>query len=261
MNSEKPSVPIYLPTAPDAASPASAVSRMSANEFFGTLEKLLVSTPPTPADAPIIEKLASINIFPGTSFEKEGIDPAIKRGLEKAVQAAKSKIKAAIHLSGRVENGWRFCNTEIGAYGTNYLLRASVSCWALGVNLPEDAVYPFTYVDSDGNHLNGANTYKIHFEKDQTPPVHAFWSITMYDANHFLVENPMDRYAIQSHNHLQYNTDGSLDIIIQKNAPKDKPANWLPCPKSDFNLILRMYWPKPQVLDGAWSPPAVEKVE
>jgi hypothetical protein len=254
-------IPLSLSTVPNAPSPESVVSHMNAKEFFGTMEELLTVTPPDCADALIVDKLASIEIFPQKPSERQEIDPAIKRGLEKSIQVAKSKIKAAIHFSGQVMNGWRMCKTMVGAYGTDYLLRASIACWALGANLPEDTVYPFTYVDIDGDHLNGENRYRIHFEQDQIPPVHAFWSITMYDANHFLVANPMDRYAIQSHNHLEYNTDGSLDIIIQRKAPQEKPTNWLPSPKGEFNLILRMYWPKPQVLDGSWSPPAVEKVD
>jgi hypothetical protein len=242
-------------------SPEYIVSHMNANQFFNTMEDLLTDTPPTPADEPIIEKLATINIYPSRESEREELDPAIEAGLEKAIPVAKSRINAAIHMIGDVVNGWRICKSDIGTYRTNYLQRAAIACWALGVNLPEDAVYPFTYVDSDGNHLNGSRTYKIHFDKGKTPPVNAFWSITMYNAEHFLVANRLDRYAIQSHNNLQYNTDGSLDIFIQRTPPKEKIMNWLPCPKEYFNLILRMYWPKSEVLDGTWTPPAVLLVE
>jgi hypothetical protein len=50
----------------------------------------------------------------------------------------------------------------------------------LGANLSADAVYPTTYVDAEGKPLNGADHYVLHFDKGKTPPVNAFWSVSMY---------------------------------------------------------------------------------
>lgn len=241
-------------------SPASTVEHMNAYEFFGTMARLLIANPPASADAPIISKLGSIGIFPGISFEKKELDPAVYRGLQKAIPVAQTRIQATANAKGKIVNGWTLFSAKIGTYGTDYLLRACITSWGLGVNLPEDAIYPFTYVDSDGNPLNGAHTYRIHFAKGETPPVYAFWSITMYGADHFLVANPIHRYAIQSHKPLHYNDDGSCDLIIQRDQPTQHPENWLPSPEGDFNLILRMYWPKSEALDGIWTPPHVEKI-
>ena len=127
-------------------------------------------------------------------------------------------------------------------------------------------MYPSVYVDADGKSLDAANRYVIHFAKDQTPPVHAFWSITMYDPHSFFVPNSINRYAISSWMPLAKNADGSIDIYVQAKSPgKDKEANWLPAPASGaFNMTMRMYWPNekaPSIIDGSWKPPVVRKVQ
>lgn len=108
--------------------------------------------------------------------------------------------------------------------------------------------------------LSGNNSYIIHFEPGQTPPVDAFWSITMYDDEGLLVDNPLNRYLIGTYTEgLRNNTDGSLDIYLQNASPgADKESNWLPAPPGSFSLFLRMYLPQPQILNGTWQPPALE---
>jgi len=110
-------------------------------------------------------------------------------------------------------------------------MRAFIAYFGLGANLPEDAVYPSTNVDSAGNPLEGSGKYVMHFDADNLPPVRAFWSLTAYDKRDLLVENPINRYAIGDRNDLTFNDDGSLDIYIQNTDPgKDKESNWLPSP-------------------------------
>ena len=128
----------------------------------------------------------------------------------------------------------------------------------LGANLAKDAVYPTAFVDGEGKPLTGQSRYVIHFDKGQMPPANAFWSITMYNAESFFVENPINRYNIAAWMPLKYNEDGSLDLYLQKDSPgKDKEANWLPAPEGKFSVTMRIYWPKESVLDGTWQPPAV----
>jgi hypothetical protein len=121
-------------------------------------------------------------------------------------------------------------------------------------------VYPVTEVDGAGKRLSGANKYVIQFPKDQTPPVNGFWSLTMYDAQYFFVANPLNRYTVSPRNNLKANADGSVDLLIQHESPSpDRESNWLPAPKGDFVLMLRLYWPKEAVIDGTWAPPAVKQ--
>jgi hypothetical protein len=132
----------------------------------------------------------------------------------------------------------------------------------LGANVAKDAVYPTTFVGGSSQPLNGANRYVLHFDKGGLPPANAFWSLTMYDAQSFLAANPIDRYNIAGWMPLKYNPDGSLDVYIQHESPgKTKASNWLPAPAGDFSVTLRAYWPKETMLDGSWTPPAIQRTD
>ena len=132
----------------------------------------------------------------------------------------------------------------------------------LGANQPDDAIYPFNISDADGNPVMAENKYVLHFSKDELPPVDAFWSLTMYDAEGFQVANPISRFAIGDRDPLSFNGDGSLDLYIQNENPgSDKEANWLPTPNNGrLSLTLRLYAPRPQVANGSWNPPAVKRI-
>jgi len=158
--------------------------------------------------------------------------------------------------------GTRTTGDKAGNFAvTDYGFRAVVTFIGLGANLPADAIYPFAFVDSDGKPFSGANRYVVHFDKGQTPPANAFWSLTMYDAQGFPVENPINRYTISSWMPLTYNPDGSLDVYVQKDSPgKDKESNWLPASADEFGITIRVYHPKPPMLEGTWLPPPVTRV-
>ncbi|HSC73021.1 MAG TPA: DUF1214 domain-containing protein, partial [Gaiellaceae bacterium] len=161
---------------------------------------------------------------------------------------------------GTQVNGWSVSTETIGVYGNAYLKRATVALGGLGANPPEDAVYPILLVDSDGDPTTGDQNYVIHFDADKLPPVDAFWSITMYDAEGYQVANQLDRFAIGDRDRLSYNPDGSLDIFIQQSNPgPDREANWLPAATGPLGITMRLYAPRPEILDRRWAPPAVEK--
>lgn len=240
------------------------VNALDAVAYFKLLAELMKTNPPAPEDAPMIEKLALIGIVPGQDFDISKLDPSVAKGLEGAPKAGVEKIMTVAEKPGELINGWAVI-TNLGSYGTHYVLRAVVTAIGLGANLSHDAVYPKTQVDSEGNKLNGTNKYMITFPKGQTPPVKGFWSLTMYDHRYFFVNNPLHRYTLSPRNDLKYNADGSLGLYIQNESPgADKESNWLPAPKGNFVLMLRLYWPNeipPSILDGSWTPPPVRKVE
>jgi hypothetical protein len=154
-------------------------------------------------------------------------------------------------------------NTDtMGVYGNFYLKRAIIALVGLGANQPEDAVYPLNVSDADGRPVTAENKYVLHFSKDELPPVDAFWSLTMYDAEGFQVANPLNRFAIGDRDALKFNADGSLDLYIQSESPgPDNEANWLPAPKNGtLGLTMRLYAPRPQVIDGLWNPPAIKRM-
>jgi hypothetical protein len=97
------------------------------------------------------------------------------------------------------------------------------------------------------------------FAEGQLPPVQAFWSVTMYDgATQLFVDNPIDRYLLNSTmmDDFRFNDDGSLILLIQNEPPEDAwMANWLPAPEGPFYIVMRLYGPQPEVLEGSWTPP------
>jgi hypothetical protein len=239
------------------------VNRLEAAAYFKLLAALMKDNPPAAEDAPMIDKMKKIGIVPGQDFDPSKLDPAVAKGLGRAPKEGLLKIMAHEKVAGKMVNGW-VVTAKTGLYGVDYLQRALVAAIGLGANRPQDAVYPVANVDADGKPLSGANQYVIHFPKGQAPPVKGFWSLTLYNAEYFFVDNPLNRYTLSPRNQLKYNKDGSLDLIIQNESPgKAKESNWLPAPQGDFVLMLRLYWngeTPPTILDGSWKPPAVARV-
>jgi len=154
-------------------------------------------------------------------------------------------------------------NTDtMGVYGNYYLKRAIIAQVGLGANVPEDAIYPINLGDETGKPLDGANSYTLHFDKNDMPPANAFWSVTLYDPEGFQVANTINRFAVSSWMPFKYNGDGSLDLYFQSESPgADKEANWLPAPKGPFNLTMRIYAPKSEALTGKWNPAPVTRLQ
>ena len=241
-------------------SPDEKISEMDAQTYYSLLVKLMKENPAKPEDKPMLEKLAKLGIIPGQDFDINKLDPVIKNALEESIKTGHDKIVELVKQSNETKNGWKI-NMKMGVYGIDYVNRAAVNWMGYGANLPEDALYPTARVDADGQPLNGANKYVIHFDKDKLPPVKAFWSLTMYDEKQIMVKNPINRYAIGDRSNMKLNADGSLDIYIQNESPgKDKESNWLPAPQGEFNVMMRLYWPDESILKGTWLPPAIKKI-
>lgn len=172
------------------------------------------------------------------------------------VKQANDAFASELPSIGVNENGW-ILNLKGGNYGTDYLLRSTLTRFGFGTNIAADAVYPSANTDITGAPLTGTNSYVIHFAPGQTPPAHGFWSITAYNQQGFLVPNPIQRYAVGSETGLTPNADGSIDIFLQNTPPATLHTNWLPTPTGPFELTLRIYWPDQSVLNGVWMPPPI----
>ncbi len=237
------------------AKPPDVVAKMDPNAYFTRLAQLMKDQPPPARDQVALARFAKLGLSPGR-FQPS---PEAQRAISAAPRRALARIQANVAKLGTPHDGWMF-STSLGSYDTRYLERAAVALAGLGANLAKDAVYPSAYTDAKGQPLTGENRYVLHFAKGQEPPVNAFWSLTMYDANGYLVANPIDRFAIGDRDKLKRNPDGSLDLLIQHDPPTgDLAANWLPAPAGPFNLTLRLYWPKDPVLEGRWTPPGTER--
>ncbi len=240
--------------------PKEQVDGMDAAQFFAYAAELLKLHPPHITDQPILAVLKRIGFEKGKSFDLNQVSPEVKRGLEQAPKVALQLMKWKLPTLARVVNGWSMNTDTMGVYGNYYLKRAIIANEGLGANLPEDAVYPLNLFDEKSRPLSGDYQYKIHFEKSSLPPVEAFWSITLYDQDGYQVGNSLNRFALSSWMPFKFNEDGSLDLYFSKASPgADKESNWLPAPQGPFNLTMRLYAPKNDVLIGRWNPPAVTR--
>lgn len=248
------------PSVDDKTPPLRQVFAMDAAQFFATAAELLQKYPPHFQDYPMLDRLARIGFRAGEPFDLSQADPVVQAAMAQAVPAAQKKVRDRQTALGAQVNGWRVMAASMGNYGTNYMARACVELIGLGANLPEDAIYPVAFLDAQGQPFTGARRYVWHLEKDELPPVRAFWSLTLYDDEGFQVANELDRFAIGDRDELQFGSDGSLDILIQHERPETGTSNWLPAPEGSFNLCARLYYPKAKALDGTWAPPAVRPV-
>ncbi|MBB3148206.1 hypothetical protein FHS21_004649 [Phyllobacterium trifolii] len=241
-------------------SPKVQVDTMPADRYFTYAAELLKVIPPHSTDEPILARMKRIGIEPGKSFDLSKADPVVQKALATVPQDAQALMLWKLKTLARVANGWSMNTDTMGVYGNYYLKRAIVAQQGLGANLPEDAIYPLNLADENGQPLDGRNNYTIHFDKAEIPPVHAFWSVTLYDDKGFQVANSINRFAVSSWMPFVYNADGSLDLYFQHESPgKDKEWNWLPAPEGPYNLTMRLYAPEPDALTGKWNPPPVTK--
>lgn len=239
--------------------PAQQMRDLSTTAFFQHLAQLMVDNPPAAADAPMLAQLAALGVQPGQPLAWGPLGSAtaaLGRWLaDRAVARELQSPRALVR-------GWATPPAHIGQFGTDYAVRAAVAMVGLGANLPADALYPNTRLDSQGQPLHGSQRYRLHFAADGLPPVKAFWSVTAYGADDFLIANPLNRYALGSRDKLQRNADGSLDLWIQAEPPApERRANWLPVRAGEpFLLNARLYWPEEAALQGRWGMPAVERL-
>jgi hypothetical protein len=234
---------------------------------FSYLNFLMQFTPSVPAETELRAKFARIGVSSGVSYElpktgdaKVAIELGIKEGYE-AIDKQRNEI-------GKETNGWRVGSAfgDRAFYHGDFTLRAAAALAGIYGNDAIEAMYPLAEADSTGAKLDGSKSnYTITFPADAYPPVNAFWSVTMYDGKtQLLIENPINRYLINSPMlpDMKKNADGSLTMYIQNKSPgKDKEANWLPAPDGPIYMVMRLYWPKEDALNGTWKPAPIVRVQ
>ena len=236
--------------------PVNKVLSMPPAEFFNTANALMQANPPAEADAALLEKLAAIHVGPGMTFDASilGADAAERwtqmlKGMRAALSAESTKYAQNL-------GQWIYFGRPIGDFGTAYTYRAMVALVGLGANTVDVAIYhPKTHTDAAGAALTGEKTYTIHFETLPPTLEGGFWSVTAYNEENFLIDNPIDRYCVNDRSAYRLNEDGTLDITLSKEAPED-PSNWLPVSDGEFHLFMRIYLPNMNALD-AWQPPVI----
>jgi len=238
--------------------PKAQVDALKPADFFRRGVELLADNPPQITDWSQLSRLERIGIERGKPYDLATLDPAIRTAVEEGAGDGLKLMEERGGAIGKMVNGWQI-NTNLGVYGNDYFARAVVAQRGLGANQPQDAVYPLNLLDAEGKPVMGENRYVVSFKKGELPPADAFWSLTMYDAEGFPVANPINRYALGDRDALAFNADGSLDIVVQNEDPGPRQrANWLPGPAhGPITMTLRIYAPRPEALDGRWTPPPV----
>jgi hypothetical protein len=257
---QQEAAPDPRPGTPPPVPALKQIQRMGSIEYFTRLAALMVDNPPAAADAPIQLRLERIGVAPGQAPQWGPLDRwSVALGRLIADHAVARQLQTPL----RQVRGWSLPPEMLGRYGTHYNIRAAVAMIGLGANLPEDAMYPNARVDADGRALDGSRRYRLHFPADALPPAKAFWSVTAYGPDDFLIDHPSNRHALGDRDPLVFNPDGSLDLWIQAAAPDAvHQPNWLPVKAGEsFLLNARLYWPKTAALDGSWSMPAIERLD
>ncbi|WP_019203453.1 DUF1254 domain-containing protein [Tsukamurella sp. 1534] len=245
---------------PSGPAPSPHTVREAGLGYFDELCAVLASDPPPARDAEFLAELAGFGIAAGRVPSVEITDPVAREMLGAAVGAAHDWLES--YGGATTRPGWSY-STRLGDYGADSLLRAAIALRGLGAVTADEAVYPTSKYDADGERLVGSNEYVLRFAADELPPVddgHGFWSITMYDEENFLVENPIDRYSIGDRTPgVVRGADGSLEIRISATPPADGTANWLPAPEGPFEVTMRCYLPTGTLLAGDYVVPALRR--
>lgn len=256
--------PATTPVNPDVdltATPFDQVRLMTGEMFFHRLANLLKDDPAYPADSKMMTLFKLLGIEPGKDFDPSKLDQQVRKGLNEAPWNVWKELAEGPYAMSAA-NGW-INMTNLGRYGDDYNTRAFIAYAGLGALTSDDAVYPSAFVDNNGQVLDAAYKYVIHFPKDQLPPSAVnVWSISPYRDN-FYVRNALNRYGVLSSAPLKFNPDGSLDIYVQATSPgTERKTNWLPTPPSGrFNLTIRVYQPTTAMLDGTYKLPPVTRME
>lgn len=249
----------------DFPKPLTPVTQKTSLEFFSLLNFYLQFCPTHPSEKELMARFAKLGVNAGQTFFAEKLTPEIKQAIEQGMADAWAEfdtLKLQIN-AGKVTSG--DCLGTRDFLKNNYLYRMGAAVLGIYGNTREEAMYPLYYVDADGHKLDGANRYTLRFAPGQLPPVNSFWSLTMYEQPaSLLVANPINRYLLNSPMLPLFSKDpdGGITLIIQNESPgEDKAANWLPAPKGPFSIILRLYWPKAEALEGKWTPPPLKRIE
>lgn len=252
-----------------AAPPAAAAvdwppvsDALMVTDFWPLAAFLLRFAPPWPGDGALRDRLGALGMEEGAAWPPKDLPAEIVAMMGEVATATYAEIR---DTAGAMTDSSEIFDTPEKMQG-KYMIRAAAAQGGIYGNSVEEALYVINAVDADNAPLDGATgAYTLTFAAGALPPVDAFWSITMYDrARQLLVDNPIDRYLINSAmlDSLKPNDAGEIVIHIQKESPgAERESNWLPAPAEPFYTVMRLYLPRPEALEGRWVPPAVEKAQ
>jgi hypothetical protein len=234
-------------------------------DYFKAANALLLENPPLAGDSAILQRMAPLGLG-SERFDPGRFDPTAASQIAAGVDDARTLLLTA-RPNPNAASGWGFEADDVGNFGQDYETRARVARGGLAALPPAEAMYMSALNPDGGRRFDGDGLWRLSFAGGQSPPVNAFWSLTLYEATpegqFFLTANPINRYSIGDRTPgLTRGPNGLLDIWISRTDPGvARAANWLPAPaKGPFAMILRAYLPKPALLSHAYVPPPVIKI-
>lgn len=239
--------------------PVDKVLSMDPVTFFNKANELMVKNSPAAADGEMLERIAAVNVGPGMEFDTSVLTGDVAENWKTMLTEIRPKLVKEGQKFSKKLGQWNYFGEPIGDFHTEYAYRALVALAGLGANTVEVALYPKTEQDADGNALTGEKSYLLHFESCPQVLEGGFWSVTAYGDNDFLIDNPIDRYCINDRSGLKANDDGSIDVILSKDAPEDT-TNWLPTGDGGFHLYMRIYTPDMNTLE-TWTAPVITEID
>jgi hypothetical protein len=249
----------------DFIKPLTPAEQRTSLAFFNVLNFVLRFCPTVPSETALMARFARIGVGAGKTFDVAKLTPEMKSAIEQGMADAWAE-HAALQKridAREVSTGAFFGTREF--LKNNYLYRMAGAIYGIYGNSQQEAMYPQYAIDADGQKLDGANRYTVHFAPNQLPPVNAFWSMTMYDfPAQLMVDNPLNRYLLNSPMIPQFkkDADGGFTLYFQSDSPgADKETNWLPAPKGPFLVVMRLYSPKEEALQGTWKQPPMVRVK
>lgn len=233
--------------------------------FLAVANEALMRNPPPADEEPLLARWAAVGLRPGAIDAWRTLPEAVRRTWQARIGGLAAQLRQAGQRGRRDFQGWIAAAADIGNYGRNHALRASVALGGLGALEPAEAMYFVRYADDDDTPLQGSRRYHLHVPA-RGIPTDSFWSLTMYeptaDGRRFFVENPIGRYSVGNRTPgLQHGADGSLVILLQHDAPPpERQSNWLPAPRGAFQIALRAYLPRTELRAGRAPMPAIVRL-
>ncbi|WP_432463369.1 DUF1254 domain-containing protein [Agarivorans sp. QJM3NY_33] len=229
--------------------------------FFVELGEYLMANPLPERQQALAGQFSKIGLSQD-GFDVSSLSESSQEALIAGIQDAQKIVMAQQANPANLEfkDGWVY-TFALDAFGDDNAMRSLIAHPYLGGQGPQEAIYPMAAMDVNGQPLSGENSYVMNF--DGEPPVDAFWSVTVYDAQtKMLVENSIHRYSISNLNQLNKNPNGSFQLQLSHKKPTDgQLANWLPLPEGRFYVLARLYIPSKQILDMSWTVPGISKVQ
>lgn len=173
--------------------------------------------------------------------------------LAAGVVATRPVMRSLLDRMSIQDGAWRTTLTA-GSADSNLYERAGIAIAGLYALSKQETIYYTAFHDSAGQMLDGHCDYHL----SGKPLPARWWSLTLYGADNFLVDNPVSIYSRHSNN-LEFESDGTYVVAISARA---QARNWLPAPAAgEFSITARLYNPDPSIFKdlGTVALPRIER--